>query len=93
MVADGDRDRVVVVADADLDRPALAVVEGVAEQVAQDPFDAPRVDVDRDRLRPAASTTTSLPCRSASTRFASTVDATTPRMSTVSASSAATPAS
>ena len=39
VIAHGDRDRVVVVADGDHDRLALAVVERVADEVAQDALD------------------------------------------------------
>ncbi len=50
MVAHGHRGGLVVVRRADQDRPALAVLDRVADQVAQDPLDPARVDLGAARL-------------------------------------------
>ena len=48
VVAHHDRERALVGGQAHLDGPALAVVDGVGEQVAQDALDAARVDLGED---------------------------------------------
>ncbi len=53
VVAHRHGDRVVVGADRDLDRLALAVLDGVGDEVAQDAFDPTRVHVGDDGARRA----------------------------------------
>ena len=57
VVADRHGDRGVVGADRDLDRLALAVLDGVGDEVAQDALDAARVHVGDRRVRSGSLTT------------------------------------
>ena len=45
MIADGDSDGAIVGGNVYVDRPALAVLDRVGQQVAQHPLDAPAVDL------------------------------------------------
>ncbi len=45
MVANRDRHRGVVAFDQDVDRMALAVLDRVDQEIAQDPFDPPGIDL------------------------------------------------
>ena len=58
VVRDGHRDGVVVRRRRDVDRAPLAVLDGVDEEVAQDPLDPARVDLGDRRARPGACTAT-----------------------------------
>ena len=87
------RPRASSAATVHVDRPALAVLDGVGEQVAQHPLDAPGVDLGDARLVRAPGSTRSLPFRSASGSIASTTDSATSRRSVGSVSRTAAPAS
>ena len=92
VVADGHGDRAGRTGQAHHDVPALAVLDGVDHQVAQDPFDPAGVDLG-DARGARRRAPRRLPLRSASGSAASTTRCTTSRRSTGSASSTAAPAS
>ena len=66
VVAHGDRDGVLVAGQRDLDRAALAVLEGVDDEVAQDALDPAGVDLGDAPASAGATRRPALPRRSAS---------------------------
>ena len=93
MVADGDRDRLARGRQPHDDVPALAVLDGVDDQVAQDPLDPAGVDLGDDGLLVAGDTDPGCPCARPAARPPRSTRRTTSRRSVGSASSTAAPAS